>query len=170
MTPTNDGTKVLIHKDGEEGALHLCALTGKVLTPTDELPIWGEGLIVGVIQERLKWYGDRLGAAFTDDHKRPEAIIMQDLGWVALDPETGEEMELEADNEYRMEVLATVLGVDRENYENNAVLFGHVLAEVEVVANTERTAEEASAIDAEMKTTFEGGKDNTASTTKTANG
>lgn len=165
-----NGPRVLVHKEGDKGAIHLDTLTGRVVTAADERPEWAEGLIVGLLKERDRWYTTRLGAAgYTDDHRHPEAILFQDLGWVAIDPETGEEMEMEADSEFRMGVLATCLGVDRENFENDAQLFGHVLAEVEIATDNRVSVAEAAAIDHEMRTTF-GGNANTIEDKKTAEG
>lgn len=156
---TTHEQRILVHKEGAEGSIELHALTGQVTTPTDELPDWAEGLIVGLIVERKRWYETRLGKErFEAQHRDPHAIIMQDLGWVAIDPETGEEMEVEADSEYRMGVIAKVLGIDLEPGATGETSenFGKVLAEVEIALDTNRTVEEASAIDAELATTFGG--------------
>lgn len=151
--------RIIVHKDGAEGSLELNAMTGQVVTPTDELPEWGQGLIVGLLIERKRWYETRLGKdLFASHHRDPDAIVLQDLGWVALDPETGEEMEMEADSEYRMGVVAQALGIDLtpgERGETNEN-FGKVLAEVAIALDTNRTVAEAAAIDAELATTFGG--------------
>ncbi|MEW6121260.1 MAG: hypothetical protein AB1698_01505 [Pseudomonadota bacterium] len=170
MQPNDNGPRVLVHKEGAEGAIHLDALTGQVVTSADDRPAWAEGLVVGLLTERHRFYESRLGAeGYTAEHRNPEAIILQDLGWVALDPETGDEMEMNADTDYRMGVIAQVLGVDRENFEDDAQLFGHVLAEVEVAVNTEVSADEARAMDDEMRTTF-GGNANVSEDKQSATG
>jgi len=112
-TPTDpsgslDGSPVIVHKDGEEGGLVIGSLSGRILTPIMERPEWSEGLAVAKLAERAQFYESRLGKNVTGD----SLINFADLGWVCVDA-TGEEMETEADPEFRMNALAEAIGIDR---------------------------------------------------------
>lgn len=138
---------ILVHKENEEGALIIDALTGQIKQPINERPDWSEGLTCALLAERLKFYTDRLGSErFTGSLQFPQAIAFEDLGWIAVS-EDGNEVELEADTEHRMEFLAGMLGLDREEGGHVAGHAEKVLAEVEISKDTHRTADEAKAFE-----------------------
>ncbi len=105
---------VLVHKVNEEGALVLDAITGRITTPLDERPEWSDGLAVAMFNERDQFYSSRLGDKYTAEHKHPEMIAYQDLTWLGAGENEGEAVEIEADADYRMEVVSEILGIDRE--------------------------------------------------------
>lgn len=136
---------VLVHKEGEEGVFTIDRLTGRITTPIDERPEWCDGLATALIQERLKFYKDRLGdgtqfAAI----EAATAIEYSDLGWIGVDAE-GDEVEIEADPATRTEMLAAALGMDEEGELTDR---SRVLAETEAdTQNTSMTAEELKALE-----------------------
>jgi len=108
--------QIIIHKADQEGAFHIDALTGQITTPTDERPEWAEGYAVALLSERTGWYEQRLGQQLPDNIRKPDMIDASDLGWIAFDHE-GSEVEIEANTEYRMDTLAGILNIDREDYD-----------------------------------------------------
>lgn len=108
---SNNGKRIIVHKDGEEGAFHIDAMTGQVLTPTNELPIWANGFATALLSERVGWYEQRLGAQLPEGIRKPEALNVADLGFVAVD-EAGDEVEIEASSEYRQRTLSVMLDID----------------------------------------------------------
>ena len=108
--------RIAIHKAGLEGAFHIDALDGRVVTPVDERPDWAEGFAVALLGERWGWYEQRLGRNLPDSIRKPEMIDANDLGWIAFDHE-GQEVEIEADSDHRMDILAGLLNVDREDFD-----------------------------------------------------
>lgn len=129
------GRVAYVHRKDHEGLLAIDAFTGRVIpesviNPDTEQaynadrPAWAEdgtGLVVALLTERLSFYAERLGASFVDSPNfvRPEVLAFEDLGWIGLDLETGEEKLIEADAEHRMDVLVAVaaemgIKVDRE--------------------------------------------------------
>ncbi|UIY29207.1 hypothetical protein LZK73_21985 [Neorhizobium galegae] len=121
--------RIAIHKAGHEGAFHITALEGQIVTPFDERPDWAEGYAVALLGERTGWYEQRLGKQLPDSIRKPEMIDVRDLGWIALDHE-GSEVEIEADGDYRMDVLAGILNIDREDFDGERN-FKDTLAEAE---------------------------------------
>lgn len=117
------GTPIIVTKDGEEGSIEVDRITGIVLTKVDQRPVWGESLACAMLAERAGWYAQRLGPKH---ELSADNILFDDLGWVALDQE-GQEVEVEANPEHRMTLLADALGVDREDPN-----FGTIVAEVEM--------------------------------------
>jgi len=107
-----DGKPVLVHKKGAEGGLAIGSLSGRILTPIMERPDWAEGLAVALLAERHEFYLSRLGPVFAEQRAADTVIPFEDLGWVATDAE-GEQIELEADSEHRMDVIAEATGVIR---------------------------------------------------------
>lgn len=101
-----------VHKRDDEGVLFINSLNGLVTQPVDERPEWAEGLTAALLIERGKFYSDRLGPRYAKEHANPEVYAFEDLGWTAIDAD-GEPIELEADPEFRMSVVAEVLGIDR---------------------------------------------------------
>lgn len=107
-----------VHKTGHEGAIELSA-NGRVLTDLNERPEWAHGLGAAMLFERTKFYTDRVGPV-ASEHLAMNVIDMDDLSWVAFDHE-GDEVEVLASNEFRMETLATMLGVDEEGEIHGAI-------------------------------------------------
>ena len=106
------GTPILIHREGAEGALAIDSLTGKITTPINERPDWSEGLAVADLAERHGFYSTRLGPDFAAQRLLDNPIDYRDLGWVGVDA-TGELLEIEADSEFRMDVIAEATGTVR---------------------------------------------------------
>lgn len=137
-----------VHKKDCEGAIMIDSYTGQVATPADERPDWADGLALANLAERHKFYTDRLGPSYSDDHKAPDLFAYEDLEWLAVAMEdglnddgterkAGDEMIVAADAEHRQDVMATILGVDREEGD-----MGAVLAEAEIASDNERTGVE----------------------------
>lgn len=103
-------TLIPVHKKDHPGSILIGSMTGRV-QPTkddDEAPEWAEGLQVAILAERSQFYTRALGAdKFTEAMHLPEAFAFEDLAWVSRDPETGDEMTIDADGEFRMEVTNT---------------------------------------------------------------
>lgn len=121
--------RIIVHKADHEGALHIDARTGEILTPLSERPEWADGYAVALLAERTGWYEQRLGQHLPDSLTRPEMLDTADLGWIAFDAE-GEEVEIEADVDHRMDILAGIFNVDRENFDDG-LRFENTLAEAE---------------------------------------
>lgn len=121
--------RIIVHKADNEGAIHIDARTGEILTPLSERPEWADGYAVALLAERTGWYEQRLGKQLPDTLTRPEMLDTADLGWIAFDAE-GEEVEIEADTDHRMDVLAELLNVDRSDYDQGLRL-ENTLAEAE---------------------------------------
>jgi hypothetical protein len=107
-----DGKPILVHKKDAEGGLAIGSLSGRILTPIMERPDWAEGLAVALLAERHEFYLSRLGPVFAEQRDADEVVAFEDLGWIAADA-TGEQTELEADSEFRMDVIAEAAGVIR---------------------------------------------------------
>lgn len=108
---TNNGKRIIVHKKGEEGAFHVDAMTGLVLTPPEERPMWSEGLATAMLAERVGYYERALGTNIPEGLRAPDAIAYEDLSWIGVDQE-GDEVEIEANAEFRSEVLAELLSID----------------------------------------------------------
>jgi hypothetical protein len=150
MTTSKDS--IVIHKEGEEGALTVNRYTGVITTPGSERPEWAQGLATAMLAERIEFYGKRLG---TDSQAfknlaDPQAIAFNDLAWIGVDA-NGDEIEIEADGDHRMDVVAQLIGVDRETGE----VSGTILAERDTMReNTPRTPEEQAALEESLKEGF----------------
>jgi hypothetical protein len=131
-----------VHKKDAEGMLAIDAYTGQVIPGQEDKPEWAEGLVLAQLAARHIFYASRLGAKYDDEHKSPEVYAYEDLDWLALDMETGDETEINADDEFRMEVMAGVLGIDRETGDIKGVL-----AETEVAMDYTRTDAEQQALE-----------------------
>jgi hypothetical protein len=140
---------LMVHKEGEEGVLQVRHSDGKIMTPLDERPDWAEGLVTAMVQERITFYTRRLGEAGSPYASQLEAITgtdtvaFQDLGWIGVN-EAQQEVEVEADPEWRSESIAKLLGIDTE-----AGTMGEGLtAEREIMSRNERrTPEETAALE-----------------------
>lgn len=157
MQPTGRGT-ITVHKEGDEGTLQIDRDTGQITGPAiDERPDWADGLAVAQVQERVGFYESRLGAKHSAiaGIKNAEGIAYQDLGWVGSSPEHGGDVELDADSDYRMDAVAKLLGVDREDFQTEA-LFGKTVAEVEIAADYIRSRDDATVMNDELARSFKG--------------
>jgi hypothetical protein len=122
------------------------------MTPTDQRPEWAEGLAVALLAERMIFYTGRLGPVAGRSAWEAGVVAYQDFGWVKIDTE-GNEVEVEADAEFRMNLLAEAIGIDRE-----AENFGEVVAEIELAADTSVSVAEAEAIAEEFRAAGVGGQ------------
>lgn len=138
-----------VHKKDAEGMLMIDAFTGQVIPDQHDRPEWADGLVLAQLAERHTFYTTRLGANYADAHKDPEVFAFEDLGWLGLNMEDGEETVIAADNEFRMEVIANVLGIDRET----GAIEG-ALAEAEVYADDTRSPAELAALEQAQATAF----------------
>lgn len=146
MKPLNQN-HIFVHKEGEEGVIALDGATGQIVSPVDSRPDWADGLAVGLLAERTKFYTERLGEEVAAPIVGAKAIAFQDLGWIGLNADQ-DEMELEADADFRADMIATVLKIDRENLDEDTKAFGDTLAEIEVDRErTNWTQPEAQAFD-----------------------
>ncbi|MBK1871593.1 hypothetical protein [Taklimakanibacter albus] len=138
MHTPKDGKTLLIHKVGEEGTIEIDAMTGQLVTPVDDRPEWADKLAAASLAERIGWYEQRVGKTKAAEHLTTDGpIAFQDLTWVGLDDEQTE-VEIEADNDFRMQCLGELLGIDLEAAEKDAD-FGKVLADVSVAHQPQRT-------------------------------
>jgi hypothetical protein len=135
---TSNAKLITVHKEGEEGTITIDSLTG-IVKPHEgqEAPLWADGLTCALLQERVAYYFGNDKQAPRLDRQRFEQQIMgvdtisfEDLGWVAVDPE-GATVELEADGDHRMQVIADLLGIDRSAEPTEAY-------EIEVANDTTR--------------------------------
>lgn len=113
-----------VAKGEHEGLLYIDAFDGRVLPNSlFERPEWAEGLTLAQLTERHIFYNTRIGPMYTADMRAPEAYRAEDLGWLGLAaPDDGEELPREvsydADEQFRMEQLSTILGIPMEADEN----------------------------------------------------
>lgn len=108
-----------VHAEDAEGVLMLDA-NGRIMTDLNDRPEWAHGLAVALLHERIKHYTDRLGAEGAKAHLGKNTLNVEDLCWVAFD-EAGDEVEVQASSEFRVQVLATELGVDGEGEIHGAI-------------------------------------------------
>lgn len=165
-TSNNDRSPIIIHKEGEEGAITVSRTTGIITTPHNERPDWAEGFSTALLEERLKFYGDRLGkdsVAFKA-MAAADAIETSDLTWIGVDAD-GDERTIDASSEYRMGLVTVCIGMDAESGE----LSGTVLAEHEVSReNSPRSSDEMAALEQSVRDGFAAG--DTVSDQKKVNG
>lgn len=143
------GQSAPVSKQDAEGLLMIDVGTGQVLPDQHDRPDWAEGLIMAELTERHTFYLNRLGPKYADEHKFPEVYAFEDLSWVALNPEDATEVELSADEEFRMTVIGEVLGVSTE-VTDDADADGKVkdaLAEVDIGYDNTRTGAEMEAFE-----------------------
>lgn len=119
--------RIIIHKPDSEGAFHIDAMTGAVVTPQNELPDWAEGLASALLAERVGFYEKRLGTNLPEQLRKPNSMAMEDLGWIGVDQE-GDEVEIEAVTEYRSEMLGKLLEIDLDNEDLDGQLGGDTLS------------------------------------------
>jgi hypothetical protein len=146
--PYATGKVAMVHKKDAEGSIEIDAQTGWVLTSKDERPEWAEHLVIAHLAERHQYYTNRLGKQYSGEHKNPDVFAYEDLAWstvkdIAVEGQEGEETGLiDADAEFRMDVLAAVLGIDREEG-----TIENVLAEGEISMDQYRSDEEAALLE-----------------------
>ncbi len=144
-------TNVIVHKEGEEGTIQVDRLTGRITTHTNDRPEWALGLANAMLQERLEFYEKRLGngEAFKS-LASADAIEFSDLAWIGVDANQ-DECELEANLDYRMDLVAKAIGVDRETGD----ITGTIIAEREIDRdNPVRSQQEREALEQAMNTGF----------------
>lgn len=101
------GKPLLVQKEGAEGGLVIGSLSGQITQSIMERPEWSEGLATALIAERHGFYQSRLGHV-----PSPGILNFEDLGWVCVNAE-GDEFQIEADAEFRMNVIASATGTVR---------------------------------------------------------
>jgi hypothetical protein len=151
---TSNGKQFTVHQEGAEGTLQVDALTGSILTPLDQRPDWAEGYGVAVLQERIKFYEDRLGkdSQTFKDIIGATTISAGDLAWVGVDSEQ-EPHEFSASEEHRMDVIATTFGINRDTGD-----MGVTTAQREVSAqNRGRSQHEINALEESLEAGFNTG-------------
>lgn len=154
------GKVAMVHKKDCEGALLIDAITGYVLPEQHDRPEWSDGLSLAQFSERHQFYTARLGnELYTAEMKNPELYAYEDLSWLGVNTdadseEAGNEVSIDADSEHRMEVLAAVLGIDREIEGEGAVEGAY--AEIEISRDYHRSgAEMAAFTEAQQNKSFE---------------
>ncbi|GJE18739.1 hypothetical protein [Methylobacterium marchantiae] len=139
--PASERT-ALVHKTDHEGVLIINALDGRITMPLMDRPEWADGYAVALLSERHGFYATRLGAQYADEHKFPEAFNVADLAWLVVN-EDQDLVEIDADSEYRMDVLADAFGMDREA----GAITGKDLTEIELSLDRTRTEGEVAALE-----------------------
>lgn len=134
-----DYSAAVIHNPGHEGALVLDKLTGVILTPIMERPEWADGLAVALLSEHRQFYLSRTGK-----YNEPDLYELQDLGFVGVN-EQGDEVEIYATHEFRMDRLNMLLGGVWNREEGLTDIEG-ALAEQELALDHQRTEGEAGAM------------------------
>lgn len=122
--------RIAVTKSGHEGGIHIDALTGQIVTPPEQRPDWAEGYAVALLGERTGWYEKRLGEQLSESIRKPDMIDASDLGWVGVDAE-GDEVEIEASHEFRMDVLSGLLNIDRQDFDQERN-FQNAIAQAEL--------------------------------------
>lgn len=146
-TPRGERT-ILVHKNDAEGALIINALDGMIKQDPSERPEWADGLACALLAERHQFYTTRLGPDYAKSHAQPDLLAFEDLGWIGVDAD-GNPVELEADSEHRMTVVAEVLGIIRSDdlsdtrQDDTTGEQAHVLLDMD----TRRTAEDVTAME-----------------------
>ncbi len=100
-------------KEGQPETLELSP-SGRVVTEVFDRPEWAGSAVLAMLYERNNFYQTRLGADLAAPLMATNIVNFDDLSWVIVDEETGLEDVLSADDEFRMGVIATAMGVDRE--------------------------------------------------------
>lgn len=155
--PTTDlaDRTILVHHTDQPGALIIGALDGAIRQDPNERPDWSDGLSTALLGERHEFYTARLGDLYTDEHKYPEALNFADLGWLTVEADdVGGTLIMDADPEFRMNVVAEVTGVVRSDDlsqgiqgEDHVDGKGTVMAEIEHDMTPLRTDDEVVAFE-----------------------
>lgn len=133
---------VMVHKTDHEGALLIDWASGLPNGPVDERPDWADGYTAALLNERREFYTKAVGPTSTEAHQYPEAINVDDLGFIAVNA-AGEEFEIEASSEYRMTMIGELAGVDMATGD----VTGENVTQVELAMDTARTDEQAKALE-----------------------
>lgn len=147
------GRKTVIHKKDAEGVLEIDALTGQVLPGQHDRPEWSDGLVLAQLTERHLFYASRLGDAYSEEMKMPELLAFEDLGWLCVDPtiteeeggEDGATSYREADDEFRMNVIANILAISRDVTHDHDADSPKGAVEAEIAFDRTRTEQEQKA-------------------------
>lgn len=140
---------IAVHKDGQEGGIHIDA-TGKVITKADDRPDWADGYAQALLDERKDFFTARLGAVGAESLLAADIMAADELGWLAVDAE-GSEVEVEADGEYRMNLIAKAMGIDLTDIEQERN-FKTAIAQADVDHTySTRPTEEATLAEVEGK-------------------
>lgn len=134
---------ITVHKTGDEGTLQIDALQGKIVTPPDLQPDWASGLAVALTASRIEFYAKRLGGSgkHFEALKNLDVLEYSDLDWIGVDGE-GEETMIDHDPEFRAEVIARVLGINRDAAVEEGIVSDRDGKVIEVTAMPDRTNEE----------------------------
>lgn len=151
------GKTIAVHKKDAEGILLIDAFTGQVLPDSLQgeggRPEWAtySGLVMAMLTERLLWHSSRLGGTMSPEQAQPEVLAFEDVTWLALNTEDGEETVIEADDEFRMEILSAALGINRETGD----ITGTLLADIEVASDNTRSAAELAMLEEAQQERFQ---------------
>lgn len=111
----------VVHMEGKPETILLSA-NGRIVTEPMDMPEWAHsGLALAKLAERTMFYQTRLDPQMAAPILESNIINYEDLNWVATD-EDGEEIEVPCNDEYRQNVLAQALGIDRETGEIENVI------------------------------------------------
>ena len=141
---------ILVHRDGEEGAIQIDAHAGTVLD-THDAPDWAEGLVCALTASHLGHYKARLG----NGYEMPGVLNYADLDWVGID-EDGNPTELTADPEYRADRLASILHLetDIDKLDMTTAKTDTTVTEVLISMDVNRSPEEIAAFEQSQKEGF----------------
>lgn len=147
------GKSIAVHKKDAEGVLMIDALSGVVIL--DGAPEWATdlGLSMAMHSERVLWYTKRIGS-LPDELAKPEVLAFEDLTWFALNPTDGEETVIEADDEFRMEVLAQALDINRSIEDGVDTIAGKGY-EIHVASDNTRSEAELASLREAQEERFE---------------
>lgn len=135
-----------VHKKDGEAVLLIDSYTGQILPESkhgpDGIPGWATdlGVVMAMLGERALWYAKRVNGQMPEELKAPEVMAFEDLTWLSLNPSDGDETTIDADDEFRMEVLAQVLGINRSEEDGVDTIAGKGL---EVYVSSDNTRSEA---------------------------
>lgn len=127
---------VFVHLADHDGMLIVDRMTGVILTPLMERPDWCDGLAIAILQEHQHYWESRTGS-----YTQPQLFDMRDLSFIGMNSEQ-EEVEVSADPDYRMDILAERYGLDREEGD-----LGETVAELEFATDNLREAGEVQALE-----------------------
>jgi hypothetical protein len=101
---------IFVTKNGEEGILTLDKGDGRLLTKHEEMPEWGNGLVMAMLAERIGYYNVKLGAdhELVKAHLASETVAFEDISWMARS-DGGEDKDILADGEVRLQNVNSIL-------------------------------------------------------------
>lgn len=144
---TKEQKLITVHAKDLEGSIQIDAKTGIVQTPVDLRPEWADGLVCALLHERGTFYfgSENSKPRLDRDSEKGKAIAaadpidFADLGWIAFTQE-GQQVEIEASAEFRMDVIAEAFMIDRADADS---LAGYEMA---VAQDTTRTVGEVDTL------------------------